>query len=42
MDRKGWWARVHGVMRVRHDMATKPPPNYKSMHLDVQTKTFSF
>ena len=29
-------------MRVRHDMATKPPPNCKSMHLDVQTKAFSF
>ena len=20
------WARVHGVARVRHDLATKPPP----------------
>ena len=26
MDRKAWRARVHGVTRVGHDLATKPPP----------------
>ena len=26
MDRGVWWAIVHGVARVRYDLATKPPP----------------
>ena len=26
MDREAWQAKVHGVARVRHDLATKPPP----------------
>ena len=26
MDRGTWQATVHGVSRVRHDLATKPPP----------------
>ena len=26
MDRGAWQAAVHGVTRVRHDLATKPPP----------------
>ena len=26
MDRGVWRATVHGVTRVRHDLATKPPP----------------
>jgi len=26
MDRRAWWATVHRVARVRHDLATKPPP----------------
>ena len=25
MDRGAWWATVHGVTRVGHDLATKPP-----------------
>ena len=25
-DRRAWWATAHGVARVRHDKATKPPP----------------
>ena len=25
MDRGTWWATVHGVTRVRHDLETKPP-----------------
>ena len=26
MDRRTWQATVHGVARVRHQLATKPPP----------------
>ena len=25
-DRGAWWATVHGVTRVGHDLVTKPPP----------------
>ena len=25
MERGAWWATVHGVTRVRHDLVTKPP-----------------
>ena len=25
MDRKAWWAAVHGVARVGHNSETKPP-----------------
>ena len=25
MDRGAWWATIHKVARVRHDLATKPP-----------------
>ena len=25
MDRGSWWATIHGVTRVRHDLVTKPP-----------------
>ena len=27
MDRGVWWATVHGVARVGHDLVTKPPPD---------------
>ena len=26
MDKGAWWATVHGVTRVRHDLATERPP----------------
>ena len=26
MDRGAWWATVHGVTRVGHDLATEAPP----------------
>ena len=26
MDRGAWWPTVHGVVRVRHHLAAKPPP----------------
>ena len=27
LDRRAWQATVHGVARVRNDLATKPPPS---------------
>ena len=33
MDRGAWQATVHGVTRVGHDLATKPPPIYYSCFL---------
>ena len=27
MDRGAWQSTVHGVARVEHDLATKPPPS---------------
>ena len=29
MDRGAWRATVHGITRVRHDLATKSPPTTK-------------
>ena len=29
MDRGAWWATVHGVARVGHGLATKPPPGIR-------------
>ena len=26
MDRRAWWATIHGVTRFRRDLAMKPPP----------------
>ena len=34
MDREAWRARVHGVARVGHNLATKPPPY--SLSIDAQ------
>ena len=31
MDREAWQATVHGVARVGHDLATKPPPGFQSV-----------
>ena len=31
MHRGAWWATVHGVARVRHNSATKPPPNIHTL-----------
>ena len=38
MDRGAWQAIVHGVARVGHDLATKPPPP----HLTFRTGHFNF
>ena len=40
MDRGPWWATVHGVTRVRQDLATKPPPQMGNM--DNQCPQYSF
>ena len=31
MDREAWWATVHRVGKVRHDLATKPLPHRSFM-----------
>ena len=31
MDRRAWCAAVHAVTKVRHDLATKPPPHPHSI-----------
>ena len=32
-DRGAWWATVHGVTRVRHDLVTKPPPDMQMIQI---------
>ena len=32
MDRGAWWATVHGVARVRHELATKPLLEHSHSH----------
>ena len=34
MDRGAWQATVHGVTRIGHDLATKPPPPRKPSKWD--------
>ena len=33
MDTGAWWATVHGVTRVGHNVVTKPPPHFLSLVL---------
>ena len=33
MNTAAWWATVHRVARVRHDLATKPPPHQQQLLL---------
>ena len=33
MDRGAWQATVHGVARVGHDLATKPPPPHTMLNI---------
>ena len=40
MDRGAWQAIVHGVIRVGHDLATKPPPPTLGMKLSYQAVVF--
>ena len=39
MDRGAWWATVHGVLRVRHDLATKSPYIYIYIYIYIYTHT---
>ena len=36
MDRGAWWATVHGITRVGHDLAAKPPPH----HCDLEDSVY--
>ena len=40
MDRGAWQAIVHGVARVGHDLATKPPPHYTYTVTDIIAQQF--
>ena len=33
IDRGAWQATVHGITRVRHDLATKPPPPFRMWYV---------
>ena len=35
MDREAWRATVHGVKRVGHDLATKPPLRVQFSHFNM-------
>ena len=35
MDRGVWWTTVHGVARVRHDLATKPTINQPCIYINA-------
>ena len=41
MDSGAWWAVVHGVTRVEHDLVTKPPPSWslENSHCSPETMT---
>ena len=34
MDRGAWWAIVHGIARVGHDLSTRPPPHHHHFKKD--------
>ena len=36
MDKGAWWATVHGLARIRHDLVTKLPP-YTHTHTHTHT-----
>ena len=36
MDREPWWATVHGVTRVGHDLVSKPLPSLICNHPERQ------
>ena len=39
MDRGAWWATVHGIAKVGHDLATKsPPPGHIDLLLTNRTR----
>ena len=38
MDKGVWWATVHGVARVGHNLVTKPPPPYSKSRVNHQNE----
>ena len=42
MDQGAWWATVHGVARIRHDLATKPLPCMASVLTIINCIIFIF
>ena len=42
MDRGAWQATVYGAARVRHDLATKPPPPVFQRDLEGRKKKRQF
>ena len=38
MDRGAWWATVHGVPRVGHDLATKERDTHTRVHVHRYTR----
>ena len=40
MDRGAWWATVHGVTRIGHGLATKPPRggHYHDVYIEKNLK----
>ena len=42
MDRGAWWATVHEVARVRHNLVTKPPPTSGISHSGKHLKYSTF
>ena len=42
MDREAWQVTVHGVARVGHDLATKPPPPQWNITVIKKSKAMLF
>ena len=42
MDRRAWWAKIHGVTRLGHDLVTKPPPPPFILNTICLIRTLSF
>ena len=42
MDREDWWATVHEVTKVGHDLVTKPPQNTHTLVVGYKTRQTLF
>ena len=40
-DREAWWATIHGVARVEHNLATKPAPHTQGYYSLLPVALFS-